>query len=96
VLPNAVVAGLDFIALVLTMRFGTRRRRLPSRCGGILAGFPSTALELGRRSCRRDDLRALARILRGVGELWPSVLPLLAHGIVVFAFASIRFARATR
>jgi ABC-2 type transport system permease protein len=43
-----------------------------------------------------DILRGIILRGAGVGELWPSVLPLLAYGIVVFAFASVRFASATR
>jgi ABC-type multidrug transport system permease subunit len=43
-----------------------------------------------------DILRGI--ILRGAGlsELWPSVIPLFGYGLLVFAFASIRFARTTR
>lgn len=37
-------------------------------------------------------------ILRGAGlaELWPSVVPLFAYGLVIFALASYRFATTTR
>ena len=37
-------------------------------------------------------------ILRGAGlaQLWPSVVPLFAYGLAIFALASYRFARSTR
>lgn len=37
-------------------------------------------------------------ILRGAGlaTLWPSILPMLAYGIVIFVFASLRFERSVR
>jgi len=43
-----------------------------------------------------DILRGI--ILRGAGlrDLWPSVAALFGYGVLVFAFASIRFARTTR
>ena len=43
-----------------------------------------------------DILRGI--ILRGAGlvELWPSVLPLVAYGVIIFAVSSVVFARTTR
>jgi ribosome-dependent ATPase len=43
-----------------------------------------------------DILRGI--ILRGAGlvELWPSVLPLCAYGVIIFAISSYVFARSTR
>jgi len=37
-------------------------------------------------------------IIRGAGvaQLWPSIVPMLAYGIVIFVLASVRFARSTR
>ena len=37
-------------------------------------------------------------IIRGAGiaQLWPSILPMLAYGVVIFVLASVRFARSTR
>ncbi|HTU68834.1 MAG TPA: ABC transporter permease [Candidatus Baltobacteraceae bacterium] len=37
-------------------------------------------------------------IIRGAGvaQLWPSIVPMLAYGVIIFVMASIRFARTTR
>ncbi len=146
VLPYALVAGLDFVALLVTMRFvfGVPIVGNVALLVVLSAGFLLTALGLGlfvstvaesqlqamlmavflllpsvllsgtifERSLMPIPMQVVAYlipltyyvdILRGIilrgaglGELWPSVIPLFGYGIVVFAFASIRFARATR
>jgi ABC-type multidrug transport system permease subunit len=144
--PYALVAGLDFIALLVTMRFvfGVPIVGNLALLVVLSAGFLLTALGLGllvstlaesqlqamlmavflllpsvllsgtifERSLMPVPMQVVAYlipltyyidilrgiILRGAGldQLWPSVIPLFGYGILVFAFASIRFTRATR
>jgi ABC-type multidrug transport system permease subunit len=146
VLPYALVAGADFVAVLLTMRFvfGVPIVGSLPLLALLSAGFLLTALGLGLfvSTVAQSQLQAMLMavflllpsvllsgtiferalmpvpmqivayaipltyyidilrgiILRGAGlaDLWPSVIPLFAYGIVVFAFASIRFARTTR
>jgi ABC-type multidrug transport system permease subunit len=146
VLPYAMVAGADFVALLLTMRFvfGVPIAGSVVLLAALSAGFLLTALGLGLfvSTVAQSQLQAMLMavflllpsvllsgtifertlmpvpmqivayaipltyyidilrgiILRGAGlaELWPSVLPLFGYGLLVFALASIRFARTTR
>jgi ABC-type multidrug transport system permease subunit len=146
VLPYALVAGADFVAVVLTMRFvfGVPIEGSIVLLAALSAGFLITALGLGLfvSTFAQNQLQAMLMavflllpsvllsgtiferalmpvpmqivaylipltyyidilrgiILRGAGlaELWPSVVPLFGYGLLVFAFASIRFARTTR
>jgi ABC-type multidrug transport system permease subunit len=145
-LPYALVAGLDFAALLLTMRFvfGVPIAGNVVLLTALSGGFLITALGLGllvstiagtqlqamlmsvflllpsvllsgtifERTLMPLPMQVVAYlipltyyidilrgiILRGAGidQLWPSVIPLLAYGLFVFVFASIRFARTTR
>jgi ABC-type multidrug transport system permease subunit len=145
-LPYALVAAADFIAVLLTMRFVFQ---VPIAGNLFLlsflsAGFLLTALGLGlfvstiaqtqiqaqlmsiflllpsvllsgavfERSLMPVPMQIIGYfipltyyieilrgiILRGAGltQLWPNVVMMFAYGIIVFAFASIRFARTTR
>ena len=144
--PYALVAGLDFAALVVTMRFvfGVPIAGNIFLLVVLSAGFLLTALGLGLlvSTVAQSQLQAMLMavflllpsvllsgtiferalmpvpmqivaylipltyyvdilrgiILRGAGldQLWGSVIPLFGYGILVFAFASIRFTRATR
>jgi ABC-type multidrug transport system permease subunit len=146
VLPYALVAGADFVAVLLTMRFvfGVPIVGNIVLLALLSAGFLVTALGLGlfvstvaqsqlqamlmavflllpsvllsgtifERSLMPAPMQVVAYfipltyyidilrgiILRGAGltELWPSVIPLFAYGVLVFTFASVRFARTTR
>jgi ABC-type multidrug transport system permease subunit len=146
VLPYALVAGADFAALLLTMRFifGVPIAGNLALLTVLSAAFLLTALGLGLlvSTIAQSQLQAMLMavflllpsvllsgtiferalmpvpmqvvaylipltyyidilrgiILRGAGlpELWPSVIPLLGYGLLVFAFASVRFARTTR
>ncbi|HMD02274.1 MAG TPA: ABC transporter permease [Candidatus Baltobacteraceae bacterium] len=145
-LPYALVAGADFAALLLTMRFvfGVPIAGNVALLTILSAGFLLTALGLGllvstiaqsqlqamlmavflllpsvllsgtifERSLMPVPMQVVAYlipltyyidILRGIilrgaglGDLWPSVIPLFGYGLLVFAFASVRFARTTR
>jgi ABC-type multidrug transport system permease subunit len=146
VLPYALVAAVDFAALILTMHFvfGVPIVGNIALLALLSVGFLLTALGLGllistisqsqlqamlmavflllpsvllsgtifERSLMPLPMQVVAYfipltyyvdILRGIilrgatlGDLWPSVVPMFAYGVAVFAFASIRFARTAR
>jgi ribosome-dependent ATPase len=145
-LPYALVASVDFVVVLLTMRFAFQVPIVGSVAllAVLSAGFLLTVLGLGlfvsafaqdqmqatqmamflllpsaflsgtifERSLMPAPMQALAYLLpltyyidilrgiilrvAGLLELWPSIVPLFAYGLLVFAVSSYVFTRTTR